>query len=288
MSLRKRFRARLGASAAILATVLSLAVVAPAQGRNMYKAFDSTVGIYNCSASLIQLPEAKDTDQALVMTNGHCIEPVFNRFMERGEVVTNYSLENMDAPYFKEVYIYGGSRPRELARAQLTEIVYATMDDTDLAIIRTDKTYAQLKARGVKIRPFSVERPSAQTPIQIPSTYWNKAYSCQIDGFAHELHEGQWVWKDSIRYTANGCQVQPGSSGAPIINADTGAIIGVNNTYAEGGEACSLSNPCEVDADGNKGSVAERGYGAQTYYIPSCFKGSSLAMDKDGCRLPRS
>ena len=287
MNIKLSLITRLAATTTALIAALSTVTATPAQAQNSYQTFDSTVGIYNCSASLIQLPGARDSDRALVMTNGHCIKPVLGRYMERGEVITDYSLRRIDASYFKEVSFYGGSQPRELTKAQLTDIVYATMDNTDLAILRTNKTYSQLKASGVKVRPFSTQRPSARTPIQIPSTYWNKAYSCQIDGFAHELHEGPWVWKDAMRYTASGCQVQPGSSGSPIVNANNGSIIGINNTYVEGGRECSLGNACEVDSSGRKSSFAERGYGTQTYYIPSCFSGSSLAMNKYGCQLPK-
>lgn len=278
---------RIAAAAAVAVTALSTALAAPAQA-NPYQPYDSAVGIFNCSASVIQLPGARDTDKALIMTNGHCILPVFDRYLKRGEVITNYSLWRLNKPFFKEITFHGGSDPNKaLASGKLTDVVYATMDDTDLAILRSDKTYAQLKRSGVKIRPFSTTRPNAGTPINIPSTYWNTNYSCAIDGFAHELHEGEWLWRDAIRYTASGCQVRGGSSGSPVIDANTGAIIAVNNTTADHGEACAVNTPCEVDPAGNKRTMQGRGYATQTYKIPTCFNGSNLAMNKAGCSLPK-
>lgn len=226
-------------------TVFSTVSLAPAQAQSPYETFDSTVGIFNCSASVIKLPDSRNLDRALIITNGHCIEPVFDRYLQRGEVINNHSLWLLNKPYFKEISFYGGSQPTELAKGKLTDVVYATMDNTDIAILRTDKTYAQLVASGVKFRPFSTTHPEAGTLIEIPSTYWRTAYSCAIDGFAPVLQEGPWLWRDAIRYTEPGCDVQGGSSGSPIVDANTGAIIGINNTAVEGGTECSVGNPCE-------------------------------------------
>lgn len=275
----------------LAAGLLALATVTgpltlPAQA-NSFQTFDGTVMIQSCSASVIQMPGANDSDKALIMTNGHCIKPVFDRHLKRGEVITNYSLWATPKPQFKEIAFVGGNQPSELLRGKLTDVVYATVDNTDLAILRSDKTYSQLRQAGVKIRPLSSSRPTAGTQIQIPSSFWRKAYACSIEAFPHELHEGQWIWKDAIRYTSTGCNVQGGSSGSPIVDVSTGAIIGINNTGADGGEACAFNNPCEVDSAGRKAVIPGRSYGTQTYYMPTCFTGSSLTMNKAGCLLPK-
>lgn len=280
-------RGRVAAAAAALVTVASMLGSAPAQAQSSYDTFDSTVGIFNCSASVVQLPESRDSDRALVLTNGHCIQPVLDRYLNRGEVVTNRSLGFLDKGYFKNVTFYGGSSPTQLTTGTLTDLVYATMDNTDIAILRVDKTYGQLKASGVKVRPLSSSHPVDGTSIEIPSTYWQRAYSCNIDGFAHELQEGPWLWRDAIRYSYGGCEVQAGSSGSPIVDVNTGAVIGINNTAVEGGAECAMGNPCEVDPYGNKATNPGRSYGTQTYYIPTCFNNSTLAMNKAGCELPR-
>lgn len=287
MSRKFTLRGRLAAAAAVAVTALATAFPAPAQAQNQYQTFDSTVGIFNCSASVVKMPGARDSDRALILTNGHCIEPVFDRYLRRGEVVTNHSLFFLSKPYFKEVTFYGGNEPTELLKGKLTHVVYATMDNTDIAILKSNKTYAQLQRSGVKVRNLSTSRPQQGLDIQIPSTYWKGSYSCGIDGFAHELHEGTWLWRDAIRYTESGCRVQSGSSGSPIVDISTGDVVGVNNTGNDGGSQCSLGSPCEVDAYGNKTSYVGRGYGTQTYYIPTCFNGSNLAMGKGGCELPK-
>src|SRR5881397_4017428 len=48
--------------------------------------FAGTVALSNCSGSVIRFPNSADTDPALVMTNGHCLE---TGFPEPGEVIVD-------------------------------------------------------------------------------------------------------------------------------------------------------------------------------------------------------
>ncbi len=53
--------------------------------------------------------------------------------------------------------------------------------------------------------------------ISVVSGYWKKTYNCNVDGFAYRLKEGDWTWKDSVRYTAP-CKVIGGTSGSPVVD----------------------------------------------------------------------
>lgn len=288
MSIKTASRKCWAVATAILAIALSTTATSPAQAQSTYQDFDSAVRLYQCSGSLIELPGTKVEDYALIMTSAHCLNSGLDRYLEPGEVIKNRDVRKLDKIHFKSVNLYKGNDvPKYQTSALVTDIVYATMDDSDVAILRLDKTYAELRQSDVKARPLSVVRPEKGTPIQIPSGYWKKAYSCQIDGFAPKLREGAWVWRDAIRYTAEGCAVEPGSSGSPVIDRNTGDIIGVNTTFVEGDEECTLNNACEVGADGVKKTFAQRGYATQTYKIPDCFKGTKLALNKKSCQLPK-
>ena len=46
----------------------------------------STIALSNCSASLVRFPNSADTDQAMMLTNGHCYE---GGFLSAGEVLVN-------------------------------------------------------------------------------------------------------------------------------------------------------------------------------------------------------
>src|SRR5947207_3034389 len=48
--------------------------------------FAGTVALSNCSGSVIRFPNSADTDPALVMTNGHCLE---TGFPGPGEVIVD-------------------------------------------------------------------------------------------------------------------------------------------------------------------------------------------------------
>lgn len=134
------------------------------------------------------------------MTSAHCLKSGLDRYLEPGEVITNRDVRDLDKNHFKSVNLYkGNGAPKYQAGAKVTDIVYATMGDSDVAILRLDKTYAELRQSDVKARPLSTVRPEEGTPIQIPSGYWKKTYSWQIDGFAPELREGAWTWRDAIR-----------------------------------------------------------------------------------------
>lgn len=282
MSTKTAFGACWAAVVTILAIAFSTLSISSANAQSIYQTYDSTARLYKCSGSLIEFPGAKDSDYALLMTSGHCIQPAFDRYLKRGEVITNHSLRNLNKDYFKSVNFYQGNDAKYQASAEITDVVYATMDDTDVAILRLDKTYAQFRAGGIKARPLATTPPAVGDRIQIPSGFWKKTYSCQIDAVASELYEGPWVWRNALRYALNGCQVEPGSSGSPVIDPKTGSIIAINTTYAGGGEYCVLNNPCELNAGGTKTTLLYRGYGTQTYYIPTCFNGSSLAL-KNQC-----
>ncbi|CAM5421319.1 hypothetical protein SALBM135S_08845 [Streptomyces alboniger] len=123
--------------------------------------------------------------------------------------------------------------------------------------------------------------------IKVVSGYWKTIYSCAIDGFVHRLKEGDWTWKDSVRYTP-ACRTIGGTSGSPVIDVKTGKVTAVNNTGNEDGERCTLNNPCEVDRRGNVTVRQGINYAQQTHWIVPCVAhDSTIDLDRRGCGLPR-
>lgn len=120
------------------------------------------------------------------------------------------------------------------------------------------------------------------------SGYWKRTYNCEIEAFVPQLKEGDWMFRESIRYSPKGCEVIGGTSGSPIIASNSGEVIGVNNTTNENGGRCTLNNPCEIDENGNVSIIQGRGYGQQTYWVYTCLD-KSLAFDLkvEGCELPK-
>ncbi|MGW2719402.1 S1 family peptidase [Streptomyces sp. NPDC001492] len=239
--------------------------------------FAGTVALSNCSGSVIRFPSSADTDPALVMTNGHCLE---TGFPAAGEVIVDqassrsFSLLNASAT--------------KVGTLRASKVAYSTMTDTDVTIYQLTTTYAKIKST-YGISPLTVQdtHPTAGTAITVVSGYWKRTYACNIDGFVYRLKEGEWTWKDSVRYTS-ACQTIGGTSGSPVVDNATGQVVAVNNTGNEDGERCTENNPCEVDTSGNVTVREGTNYAEETYQIPACFTtGNKLNLSASGCTLPK-
>ena len=78
-----------------------------------------------------------------------------------------------------------------------------------------------------------------------------------------------------------------GTSGSPIIHAETYEVIGINNTGNENGGKCTLNNPCEVDEQGNITVTKGASYGQQLFQIYTCLNDQGqFDLTVEGCKLP--
>ncbi|MER7754293.1 serine protease [Kitasatospora sp. NPDC097643] len=239
--------------------------------------FAGTVALSNCSGSLVRMPGSAATDPALILSNGHCLE---SGMPGPGQVVVNQ-------PSSRTFTLLSSSGSR-LGTLRASKVVYGAMTDTDVSIYQLNTTYSAIQSRyGIAPLTISASHPVQGTSIKVVSGYWKKIYSCSIDGFAYRLHEADWTFKDSVRYTS-GCDIIGGTSGSPVVDASTGQVVAVNNTINESGESCTLDNPCEVDQNGTVTVHQGIGYAQETYGIPACFAaGNKLDLTRSGCALPR-
>jgi V8-like Glu-specific endopeptidase len=273
----------LGASVALLlAGATALAGAAPATAatraaKAVTVDFSGTVALDDCSGSVVRMPNSSATDPALVLTNGHCLE---TGMPSPGQVI-------LDQPSSRTFTLLDPSG-NSLDTLQATKVVYSTMTDTDITLYQLTNTYADIQAAdGISPLTISDVHPTAGAAINVVSGYWQTIYSCNVDGFVYQLHEGSWVWKDSVRYTST-CNTIGGTSGSPVIDTATGLVVAVNNTGNENGETCTVDNPCEVDANGTVTVHQGTNYAEETYGIPACFaSGNLLDLTRAGCTLPR-
>ncbi|MGE3973963.1 MAG: trypsin-like peptidase domain-containing protein [Bdellovibrionales bacterium] len=238
--------------------------------------FEGIVGLSNCSGSIVRFENSLETDAAMVLTNGHCIE-----LMPAGMV-------KVHVPVTRSFRILG---PQAELKGTVvsTEILYGTMTKTDMAIYTLSKTFAQIY-NEFNTRPFTLSkeyvRPS--TDIEVISGYWKRGYACRAEAIIPTVKEDRWTWSDSIRYSNPGCETIGGTSGSPVLVAGTRTVIGVNNTNNENSQRCTLNNPCEVDQNGNITIQPGRGYAQQVAWIYSCLnQNRQLDLNKVGCLLPR-
>ncbi len=240
--------------------------------------FEGIVKLSNCSGSLVQFAGQPDTAKAVVMTNGHCIQKP-GGYLNPGEVWVNRSINRAMKVFDKNM---------KLSDINATKILYATMTNTDIAFYELAETYADIESR-FKIRSFELDtnRPVVGTSLELISGYWDRGWTCDIDGFVYKMREGAWTFTDSIRYTAS-CDTMGGTSGSPLIARGTKTVIGINNTSNESGETCTLNNPCEVDEAGNVEVRKGVRYGQQTFNVYPCLTPDfRFDLSRRGCSLPK-
>jgi V8-like Glu-specific endopeptidase len=239
--------------------------------------FAGTVALSNCSGSLVRFTTSQPTDPALALTNGHCYE---GGFMEPGEV-------HVDEPSNRSMTLLDAAG-NNAGTLQATSIEYGTMTDTDVLLYELNQTYAQVEqTTGVPALTLAAEQPPAGSAISVVSGYWQEIYNCAVDGYVYLLHESDWTWKGSTRYSQPGCEVIGGTSGSPVIRHDTGEVSAVNNTINENGEQCTLNNPCEEDESGNITYEQGRGYAQQTVVFYTCLTAErQIDLTLEGCLLP--
>ncbi|GAA2169753.1 S1 family peptidase [Actinomadura napierensis] len=239
--------------------------------------FTGIVALSNCSGSLVRGPRSRDSDRALVLTNGHCLE---GGMPKPGQVI-------VDRPSARTFTLLDRTGRTTLGTLKATRVEYSTMTDTDVTVYRLDESYAAIRKRyGVPALRLSTARPHEGTEIRVVSGYWKAIYGCKIDGTVHRLREAGWTWKDSIRYAPQ-CQTIHGTSGSPVVDARTHHVVAVNNTGNDDGERCTLNNPCEVDRKGNVTVRHGTHYAQQTYLLARCLgKGGDVVLGRS-CALPR-
>ncbi|WP_405777750.1 serine protease [Streptomyces sp. NBC_00859] len=267
---------------ALLALFLMGAAATPAvaaTSRPTVKAagFAGTVALSNCSGSVVRTPDSQPDDPALVLSNGHCLE---TGFPAAGEVIT----DQPSSRTFSLLNAAGSS----VATLKASKVAYATMTDTDISLYELTSTYAQIQSKyGITALELNASHPTAGTAISVVSGYWKKVYSCNVDGFVYRLKEGDWTWKDSLRYTS-ACDTIGGTSGSPVVDTATGKVVAVNNTGNEDGERCTDNNPCEVDENGNVTIHQGINYAEETYGIVPCIgTGNKIDLNRAGCALPK-
>ncbi|OFZ78609.1 MAG: hypothetical protein A2583_07255 [Bdellovibrionales bacterium RIFOXYD1_FULL_53_11] len=241
--------------------------------------FGAIVALDNCSGSLVRFETSIGTDQAMVLTNGHCLG---GGFLPAGTAVSN-------KPATRSFRLLSRDGKTTLGRLNATRIIYGTMTGTDMALYGLRETFDEIEKKfGTTALTMSSARPKDGRKIAVASGYWKKIYSCSIDRFIFELRESNWTWNDSIRYTQPGCETIGGTSGSPVIDAETREVVGVNNTGNEDGENCTMNNPCEVDANGNTSVHHKASYGQQTFWIYGCLgQGNELQLERPGCKLTK-
>jgi len=234
-----------------------------------------------CTGAVFQTPSSQPGDPALMLTNGHCADPM----PEPDRAVVG---EEADAA----VLVLDEHGDTTL-RARTTALGYATMTGTDIAVYSLDKTYAQLEEAGVLVRTVSSDLPQAGQDVRLLAGGSAVALDCRIGEVVPTLREGGYELHGAIRYADGQECSNPdsgathGDSGSVLVDVHTDQIVGVHNTSVDGSdEACTDNNACEVSADGTSAVYEGGRYGQRVNMLAACFTvGSVFAADAEGCTL---
>ena len=233
-----------------------------------------------CSGALLRA-RAADAP-AYVLSNGHCArafgtDEVFIDEAAVGSITFDYFHDAPERPIFP-----------------VRRLPFSTMKGTDLAILELGVPYGDLARRGIAGFAIERERPDIDEPVVVvgaplqstPAESFMRLAACRLGGEVPLLLERHWHWFDFVR---NRCRdLQPGSSGSPVISRRDGRLLGLINTTTVGSEGttdCWLGRPCEVD--GTRGrSMEGTSYAVPLWELPRCFDGEGLfRLDLPGCPL---
>lgn len=238
--------------------------------------YDAIAKIRNCSASVVKFTGQNSFDKALLLTNGHCVS---NKLLGADAIV--------DAPYRDVATIYRGKTPLIVGSLVVDRIVYATMSDTDVAILRTNLTYDEIKQK-LRIMPKQIAKamPSIGDSVDVVSGNLEQSYHCKVSGSVALVKEDKWQWRNVVRIAKSSeCQIVPGASGSPVTDLD-GKITALINTGNNDGLSCVIHNPCEIDSNGAISVVKDAVYAVDVEMLDSCFVGGKFEFS-DKCTLAK-
>ena len=244
----------------------------------------SGVGRYGgCTATLIETQASDPLAPAYILTNGHCVGRSYS-LISGSDIffdVDPRDLSDSDVSTYKTMsfFYYLGQRSEDYLIVEDKRVSFASMKDTDVAIVELNTTLAELKRLGVDAYSIANE-PAAQesqlTNVGVPLSYMDsenvglRRSECK-HGETVSILEGVYSFANSFRHN---CSIVGGNSGSPLFNSQNLRIVGVVNTAVNDGTDhqadCSLSKPCELNGD-HINVFPEVNYGQYVDYVSECF-----------------
>ncbi|GHF59873.1 hypothetical protein GCM10010218_46780 [Streptomyces mashuensis] len=242
-----------------------------------------------CSATVVHAGGRPDpAAKALVLSNGHCADDT----MGTNDVVTDKAAP--EGWTFTPAFFH--DNVAEQKTFTMERVLYATMKDIDVSLLRLNATYGDLAKLDVTPKTLADRRPAPGTALRAvhaPSDGIEdgrrhlRQSRCTATAAVPALHEHTWLWKDATRTDCLG--ISGGSSGGAVTTAgDTGRLVGMLNTIATPGYlGCGLGRPCEGSAEGLVVPKDDTAYVTPVDAVASCLTGSGFDLRRTGCRLDR-
>ena len=218
---------------------------------------------------------------AYLMTNGHCVE-LFDSATVQHQIPAEGQARFL---LFKDNLTGAVS-------VNISEISWASMRGTDIAILKTDQTLAQLQQKGLRAYTLApLPKPGtaltiAGVPVKdIPQDEWAlRQVQCKA-GQTTRLFEFVWIWDQAQAGDCGG--ILPGHSGSPVFD-QAGQVVGIINTSTIGAEAggnCYLGKPCELRKTGVV-AAPNTSYWLAVDGVRGCFTANGeFSLQQAACQL---
>jgi len=236
----------------------------------------------NCSGAVVRLGEG--SGKIYVLTNGHCWPRLLAETLRKhdGKIVHS----RVDFRNKGNAFVTAYARQGQTVSVEVTKMVYATMDKTDIALYEVKSSGQELADLGVHVFNVRAAGPKLGESVEVISAYWKQSQSCRVDRQVDSLKEDVFHWTRG--FVLNDCEVVGGWSGSPVVSRETGEVVAIINTTNEQGEFCSLNNPCEVSPSGKESVVRNVAYAQRTQEIVGCVKPSGeFDLSLATCALPK-
>lgn len=242
---------------------------------------NGTAIINGCSGALFIMNGMKLTQPALVITNGHCIrygDLVSGNDSYLPPKTSLYNFESWQLAQKTTIILHS---PKGSFSASPTQLIFATMWETDIAIYRLKASYLELQQLyGLEPLYADHEPFSSGNNVVVHAGRFNRSQECAVSGRT-TLLEGPYKTLNALRLSRP-CDIYIGFSGSPLIRPNTRKFAGLANTHFEGnGAACSFNNPCEYDEASGETFPSEigRSYGVPTDTLYRCYNQSRGEFD---------
>jgi hypothetical protein len=235
-------------------------------------------GKADCTAFLLDLKN--DAAPAYMLTSGHCAQNF-------SALDTPYTVIQNESVTHKVTFFYTESNQASQKIFIVPTVVYSTMNQTDIAILKLNSTVGELRSQGIE--PITIQSSASATNASIsvigtPIGQFIKQVFC-TQGRLTDVTEFSWVWS---QLQSNNClKIYPGMSGSPVYDMNSRQVVGiVNTTTIDMIESvnCYLSSPCEITSQGTR-PIANTSYAVPIEKLHACFVNGHWSPQANICPL---
>ncbi|WP_248747667.1 serine protease [Pseudomonas sp. MWU12-2037] len=177
----------------------------------------------NCTAALIDTRHNHETtaQPAYLLTAGHCISSTHKK------IITNQTID--DTIKFN----YFGDARDQIKTYKLKKINWSSMRGTDLAVIELEASLQELIDAGIQPLSIGARPEPGSVIIAIGAPLLDYLYQsfCTLapaTDYHLDSYGEHWIWRNMLNGQCHG--IQRGASGGPIVELETGKVVGVLNS----------------------------------------------------------